>query len=147
MKRIFWVALFVASASLGNAQEGARAVSIYRNTQSPFCPGRTLDDCPSPDAAAWRRDIRSWLDEGVSGPEIRARLQERAPGFDLSGRAGVPGLAIAIAAFAIVALALGARFFRRRARGDRLGDAGDDDDDDDDALDARLDDELARRAE
>jgi len=110
-------AVAVASPpAVAAAQEGARAVSIYRNTQSPFCPGRTLDDCPSPDAATWRADIRRWVDEGASGAEIRARLQDRVPGFDLSGRAGVPGLGFALGAFTLVALALGARFFVRRRR-------------------------------
>lgn len=136
--------LAVASfPTTADAQEGARAVSVYRNTQSPFCPGRTLDDCPSPDAAAWRADIREWIDEGASGAEIRARLQERVPGFDLSGRAGVPGLGFAIGAFTLVALALGARFFARRRRGSTI--AREAESDADDELDARLDEELARR--
>jgi cytochrome c-type biogenesis protein CcmH/NrfF len=138
------IGLMVLASRPVAAQEDARAVSIHRNTQSPFCPGRTLDDCPSPDAAAWRADIRRWIDEGMSGAEIRARLQERVPGFDLSGRAGVPGLGFAVGAFTLVALALGARFFTRRRRpGPAV--ARETDDDDDDALDARLDDELARR--
>lgn len=125
------------------AQDRTRAVAIYRNTQSPFCPGRTLDDCPSPDAAAWRADIRDWIDEGASSAEIRARLQERVPGFDLAGRAGVPGLGFAIGAFTLVALALGARFFARRRRPSGAAVARENDDDDE--LDARLDEELARR--
>ncbi len=56
---------------------------IVRTTNSPFCPGKTLDSCPSPRAAAWRRDINAWVEEGVAAPEIRTRLQERVPGFDL----------------------------------------------------------------
>lgn len=140
----FGVALLALAPRLA-AQEGARAVSIYRNTQSPFCPGRTLDDCPSPDAATWRADIRRWVDEGASGAEIRARLQDRVPGFDLSGRAGVPGLGFAIGAFTLVALALGTRFFVRRRRRSDPTIEPDADPTRDEELDARLDDELARR--
>jgi cytochrome c-type biogenesis protein CcmH/NrfF len=139
------VVAFTSLPAMAAAQDGARAVSIYRNTQSPFCPGRTLDDCPSPDAATWRADIRRWVDEGASGAEIRARLQDRVPGFDLSGRAGVPGLGFAIGAFTLVALALGARFVVRRRRRSDPTIEPDADPTRDEELDARLDDELARR--
>ena len=44
---------------------------------SPFCPGRTLEDCPSPNAAAWREEIRSWIQSGVAEDEIVSRLQAR----------------------------------------------------------------------
>jgi hypothetical protein len=53
---------------------------------SPFCPGRTLSDCPSSYAAEWRQDIRVWIAEGLSTEEIRKRLEQRLPeGAELSG--------------------------------------------------------------
>ena len=57
--------------------------SIVRTTNSPFCPGKTLDSCPSPRAGEWRRDIRTWVEDGVPQNEIRDRLQARVPDFDL----------------------------------------------------------------
>ena len=44
---------------------------------SPFCPGRTLSDCPSPDAQAVRDEIRGWLAAGQSEREIREQLGQR----------------------------------------------------------------------
>lgn len=61
-----------------------RASSIARQTMSPFCPGRTLADCPSDQAADWRADIRRMVQEGKSADEIQAELSQRA-GDDLSG--------------------------------------------------------------
>lgn len=61
-----------------------RASSIARQTMSPFCPGRTLADCPSEYAAEWREDIRRMVQEGKSSAEIQAELSQRAGG-DLSG--------------------------------------------------------------
>jgi cytochrome c-type biogenesis protein CcmH/NrfF len=66
-----------------NAEQ--RAINLTRSVMSPFCPGRTLDGCPSPKAGEWRADIRKWVDEGVSNEEIRRRLYARAPEADLTG--------------------------------------------------------------
>lgn len=44
---------------------------------SPFCPGRTLADCPSPDAAAVREEIREFIDAGVEKDVILERLEAR----------------------------------------------------------------------
>jgi DNA-binding transcriptional MerR regulator len=64
-----------------------RAQSLTRSVMSPFCPGRTLDTCPSPYATQWRAQIRQWVSEGLSNDEIRRRLQQQAPDpkEDLSG--------------------------------------------------------------
>ncbi|MCH2108046.1 MAG: cytochrome c-type biogenesis protein CcmH [Polyangiaceae bacterium] len=61
-----------------------RAAAIARQTMSPFCPGRTLADCPSPNATTWRQDIRQMLAEGMSAAEIQKVLEARAGG-NLSG--------------------------------------------------------------
>lgn len=59
------------------------ATSIFDDTWSPFCPGRTLSSCTSGKAAEWREDVRKWLAEGLSREEVMARLQARVPGFTL----------------------------------------------------------------
>lgn len=76
----------VASAAQTESAEEQvrRAAEISKTTMSPFCPGRTVDACPSPNATAWREDIRKWVAEGVSTEEIRHRLKARAD-QDLSG--------------------------------------------------------------
>lgn len=66
-------------------QELRHASVLFNSTLSPFCPGRTLSSCPSGKATKWRRDIRAWVAEGLNDEEILARLQARAPGFQLEG--------------------------------------------------------------
>jgi|GEM_PF-1367687 len=61
-----------------------RASSIARQTMSPFCPGRTLSDCPSEYATEWRRDIRDMVAKGMTAAEIQRALEKRA-GNNLSG--------------------------------------------------------------
>jgi cytochrome c-type biogenesis protein CcmH/NrfF len=51
---------------------------------SPYCPGRTLADCPSPDAAVVREEIRARLSRGESEGEVRALLESRF-GEDVRG--------------------------------------------------------------
>jgi cytochrome c-type biogenesis protein CcmH len=64
--------------------EESQAAAIARQTMSPFCPGRTLADCPSEYAGEWRQDIRRMLAEGRSAAEIQDELERRA-GANLSG--------------------------------------------------------------
>jgi cytochrome c-type biogenesis protein CcmH/NrfF len=121
--------------------EGRQVQSIVRNTASPFCPGKTLNSCPSPRAGEWRRDIRGWVEEGVTGPEIRDRLQARVPGFDLSippVKSGwvIPAIAVVLSTLWFVVMA---RRFRGRGGRRRQVEALKHDQ----TLDARLDEELA----
>jgi len=51
---------------------------------SPFCPGRTLSDCPSEYATQWRKDIRAMVAQGMSASEIQKELESRV-GENLSG--------------------------------------------------------------
>lgn len=125
----------------GSTGEGRQVQSIVRNTQSPFCPGKTLDSCPSPRAGEWRRDIREWVEAGVPEPEIRDRLQSRVPTFDLSippVKSGwiIPVVALVLSTLWFVVMVRKAR--RRGARQHPLEGATVDDD-----LDTRLDRELA----
>ena len=128
------------SIPIEEAQESRQVQSIVRTTNSPFCPGKTLDSCPSPRAAEWRQDINTWVADGVPEDEIRQRLQERAPGFDLTPspvKFGwlIPVVALILSTFWLVVVG---RSFRgpsvpRRSRPPTSRD-----------LDARLDEELAQ---
>ncbi len=75
-------ALLVCAAA-GAAAQGASDAELSRQSHriaqdvmSPFCPGRTLADCPSPDAHAVREQIRDLLAAGVAESQVRARLEQ-----------------------------------------------------------------------
>lgn len=53
------------------------AHEISRDLMSPYCPGRTLEACPSPDALAVREEIRAALRAGEAPDSIRARIEAR----------------------------------------------------------------------
>ena len=131
-----------ASASAEETPAESRQVqSIVRNTASPFCPGKTLNSCPSPKAGEWRRDIREWVVAGVPEPEIRDRLQARVPSFDLSippVKSGwvIPLIAVVLSTLWFIVMA---RKFRGRGGPRRQPEAPPQNQD----LDARLDEELA----
>ena len=54
-----------------------QANELSRDLMSPFCPGRTLADCSSPDAAAVRQEIREALKTGEQPDAIRAKIEAR----------------------------------------------------------------------
>lgn len=58
-------------------EKGREAYALSRDLMSPYCPGRTLADCPSPDAAALREEIRTRIGEGVPAEQVRADLERR----------------------------------------------------------------------
>ena len=39
---------------------------IYQEVLSPFCPGRALQDCPSPNADRLRKEIKDQIESGES---------------------------------------------------------------------------------
>ncbi|UCF40668.1 MAG: cytochrome c-type biogenesis protein CcmH [Gemmatimonadota bacterium] len=47
-----------------------KAHELYDRIMSPFCPGRTLANCPSPQAATMREGVRRQLAAGMSDDEI-----------------------------------------------------------------------------
>ena len=53
------------------------AHELSRELMSPYCPGRTLADCPSPDAGVVREEIRVALRAGESVDAIRERIEAR----------------------------------------------------------------------
>ena len=69
---VFWALLLVPLGPVNGAEaetptEKARAAyALSRELMSPYCPGRTLADCPSPDAAALREEIRDRIEAGVA---------------------------------------------------------------------------------
>lgn len=111
-----------------SAEQLQRAQDITRTTMSPFCPGRTLDACPSEYATQWRKDIRQWVSEGVPAEEIKRRLDARTD-HDLTGApstsldAVLPWL---VAVLALCLLVLLLRVLVRPERKQRRGQQPDD---------------------
>jgi cytochrome c-type biogenesis protein CcmH/NrfF len=128
-------------------EQDKRSMIISRTTMSPFCPGRTLDSCPSPNATQWRRDIREMVEKGMSTEEIRVAIAARSEA-DISGEPSTVLDAVLPAAATGVALVLLILLLRTLVRARAAGSArqlpkkptGDDDQ----ALDARLDAELKK---
>lgn len=89
-----------------DAESARRAHRLATDLMSPYCPGRTLADCPSPDAAALRSELRALLDGGVPEQEVRAQLEQRFGGA-ISGvprtRLGwvLPGIALVLGALGL----------------------------------------------
>ena len=52
-----------------------RAYDFARETMSPFCPGRTLADCPSPNAKVLRERVRRMMASGLNEDDIARELQ------------------------------------------------------------------------
>ena len=96
------------------------ARALADDLMSPFCPGRTLADCPSPDASAVKREIRASLRRGEPPEQVRARLEQRF-GTQV---VGVPrsawGWTLPVVVLALLALAFAAgarRILRSPAAG------------------------------
>jgi cytochrome c-type biogenesis protein CcmH len=51
------------------------ATDVSNEVMSPFCPGVTLHDCPSPAAVELRRRIEDWARSGMSEARILERLE------------------------------------------------------------------------
>ena len=83
-RRIFVRALVVLAATLTAlssawAQDQAidtKANALYDEVMSPFCPGRTLANCPSPQAAELREQIKQRLTAGSTDEQIKDELYE-----------------------------------------------------------------------
>ncbi len=76
-----FVALLLAGSAAAQSEASdsdvaRRAHRVAQDVMSPFCPGRTLADCPSPDAQTVREQIRALLVQGVEEQEVRRRLEQ-----------------------------------------------------------------------
>ena len=142
------VAQTVQGKSLDDPKTEAMAFDIASRTMSPFCPGRTLADCPSPNATEWRQDIRAMLSKGMSAAEIQKVLNQRA-GENLSGAPESSLgwlLPVAMVAGALIVLTLVLKRIRQGDAADAAAAtasraAEDDDDADEDSGDEEAEDE------
>jgi len=105
MRRLALVLLaLVALASAASAaSDGGFSRELESELMSPYCPGRSLIECPSPQATELRLWIQAQEEAGVSRSDVEARLFEqfgdqlrhspRAEGWGLWAYL-VPGLAM-----------------------------------------------------
>lgn len=142
------VASAVGTASQAEAADGEsgreigrRAYALSRDLMSPYCPGRTLADCPSPDAAAVRQEIRKRMRAGESAARVRADLELR---FGDAVR-GVPRSAIGWLIPALLVAGGGVLVFVALRRMSRGGEPEPPPSDPGGELGRELDEEIARR--
>ncbi len=95
------------------------AYDLSRDTMSPFCPGRSLADCPSPQAESLRMWILVQEAAGRSRADVEAELLERY-GDAVRGAPRAVGFGLAAYVIPVAAFAVGggvlAVFLRRRTR-------------------------------
>lgn len=118
MPKLIWVVLmFVAIAPttslLAQTDQPLNrdARDIFETVMSPYCPGRTISNCPSPQADELRATIKQQLAAGETPEDIKEELYAvfgdelrtvpRARGFGLLAWI-VPGLGFLAGGWAIV---------------------------------------------
>lgn len=104
-----------------SAEAEAVMQSLSHDLMSPYCPGRTIATCPSPNARKLEAQILEQAEAGRSREEIEAALAERFPG--IRGYVGRPELIWGTAAGALVVLVLLVVAGRRWVRGARAASA------------------------
>lgn len=69
-----FASILVASGHVGADERSEaldrEATTMYQQVFSPFCPGRSLNDCPSSKATALKDEMRAKLETGVPPSEI-----------------------------------------------------------------------------
>lgn len=122
-RAIAWLAaaLALALAPAADAQPEPEGWSyqLWNELMSPYCPGRTLADCPSSQAETLRTWILVQEAAGRSRDEVEAELLERY-GDDIRSAPRAEGFGLAAYLVPIVAFlaggALVAVFLRRQTR-------------------------------
>ena len=104
-----------------DVERAREANELARDLMSPYCPGRTLADCGSPDAAVVREEIRKALGAGESPESVRARIEtrfgDRVVGVPRERTGWLLPIAALVAGAGVLALDLG--WNGRAGRGDR----------------------------
>lgn len=84
---------------------------LSHDLMSPYCPGRTIATCPSPQARKLEAHIYDQAQQGKSRLEIETALAERFP--DIRGYVGRPEIIYGTAVLALIAI-IGLVFVARR---------------------------------
>lgn len=111
--------LWVAAGTASAAEEQGFSYELWTDYMSPYCPGRVLIDCPSPQADQLRAWIQDQERAGRSREEVERELYARYGDVILQApRAQGFGLAAYVipVAAALVGVAAVLFFLRRQAR-------------------------------
>jgi cytochrome c-type biogenesis protein CcmH/NrfF len=88
------VVLLLGSTTFGQTPDD-EAHRLSRELMSPFCPGRTLADCPSPHARLVRDEIEARLEKGETAIAIEQDLVLRY-GAEIRGTPPAKGFAMVL---------------------------------------------------
>jgi len=114
------IALSTSSAPALSEEPEGWAYAMPNELMSPFCPGRTLADCTSPQAASLRMWITVQAAAGRTRSDVEEELTERY-GDVLRPAPRATGIGIAAYAFPVIAFLAGGVvvfvFLRRQTRG------------------------------
>jgi cytochrome c-type biogenesis protein CcmH/NrfF len=106
-----------ASPALAAEEEAGWSYRMAGELMSPFCPGRALSDCPSPNAAELRQWIVAQEEAGVAPDVVEEQLYE-AWGDELRQAPRAEGIGLLAYGIPLVAGLLGAAvvvvFMRRQ---------------------------------
>jgi cytochrome c-type biogenesis protein CcmH len=113
-------ASLLGAAPEARAAERSYAIELYNGLMSPYCPGRTLMDCPSEQAAALRQWIAEQERAGRSREDVEEQLY-REYGDVILQAPRAEGFGLAAYVFPVIAFFLGGwivwRFLRRQGGG------------------------------
>ena len=75
MRALFVMILLLCAPSFARADANSEALDkqsyeMYQQVFSPFCPGRSLNDCPSSKAHELKLEMRQKLEQGVPPDQI-----------------------------------------------------------------------------
>jgi cytochrome c-type biogenesis protein CcmH len=75
MRALFVMILLLCAPSFARADANSEALDkqsyeMYQQVFSPFCPGRSLNDCPSSKAHELKLEMRQKLEQGVPTDQI-----------------------------------------------------------------------------
>jgi cytochrome c-type biogenesis protein CcmH/NrfF len=85
-----------------SAQAEDLATELSHDLMSPYCPGRTIATCPSPQARKLENSILEQAKAGKSRVEIESELAARFP--DIRGYVGRPEIIYGTAVVALLAI-------------------------------------------
>lgn len=109
--------IVAGSVSAESEEDRARrAYAFSSSIMSPFCPGRALTDCPSPDAGALREEIRVLLRSGMGEDAIRSELGRRYGDVVMAEPASGWGWVLPVSILAVGMVLLGTALARLSAR-------------------------------
>ncbi len=92
----------LGSPSGDPVQAEALATELSHDLMSPYCPGRTIATCPSPQARKLEAHILEQAQQGKSRLEIETALADRFP--DIRGYVGRPEIIYGTAVVALIAI-------------------------------------------